>query len=158
MKSQLEKLLDFYSKRLESDIGKTIEREKQKKINLLLKKKRLSVKQIEELEKLSNPFDNNKDVIKMISSFIKTNKNTDEKYYKYIPSACSVEQGIYDVLVLNEEAEELQNTLACYNGKNFVLINYEQKEWVSNGVDISDVSTEILSNVKYFRKYRQPDW
>lgn len=159
-KQQIEKCLDFWNKKNDTVVNKTIERETKRRIDKLLKKKRLSMKQLQELQQLSMQSGGYNDFLEIFKDFFL--KDIQEEKFPiwehYTGNVCCMEKTLYDVLSFNEETKQLYYSLAYYNGKDFFLIDDTQREWIQNGVDIKDISSTVIPNVFYYRKYKNPLW
>ena len=157
-KQQIEKCLDFWNKKNDTVVNKTIEKERKRIIGKLLKKKRLSMKQLQDLQQLSMYGVGNNDFLEIFKDLFQKDIEEENQYYHYIGNACCMEKTLYDVLSFNEVTKQLFYSLAYYNGKDFILINYDQREWIQNGVDIKDISSTVIPNVFYYRKHKNPLW
>ena len=69
-KQQLEECLDFWNKKNDTVVNKTIERERKRRIDKLLKKKRLSMKQLQELQQLSMQSGGYNDFLEIFKDFL----------------------------------------------------------------------------------------
>lgn len=155
-KQQIEECLDFWNKKNDTVVNKTIERERKRRIDKLLKKKRLSMKQLQELQQLSMQSGGYNDFLEIFKDFFLKDIQEENLYSHYTGNVCCMKKTLYDVLSFNEETKQLYYSLAYYNGKDFILVDYDKREWIQNGVDIKDISSTVIPNVFYYRKYKNP--
>lgn len=157
-KQQIEECLNFWNKKNDTVVNKTIERERKRIIDKLLKKKRLSMKQLQELQQLSMYSGGYNDFLEMFKDLFQKDIQEENQYYHYTGNVCCMEKTLYDVLSFDEVTKQLHYSLAYFNGKDFILIDYDKREWIQNGVDIKDISSTVIPNVFYYRKYKNPLW
>lgn len=130
---------------INDEICNFIEQQKEKRARKIMNKKRVSKKDISELEQ--SCFKVNKVFEEMIKQAEGEKSNKGEKYLRYEQNE-NIKQGFYEVL----SVENLEKKIAYYNGSNFYQITSEQQEYIENGVRFEDINAQLI-NVKYYRKY-----
>lgn len=130
---------------INNEICNFIEQQKEKRARKIMNKKRVSKKDISELEQ--SCFNVSKVFEEMIKQAEGEKSNKGEKYLLYEQNE-NIKQGFYEVL----SVENLEKKIAYYNGSNFYQITSEQQEYIENGVRFEDINAQLI-NVKYYRKY-----